>query len=279
MNYRRIKPPPGRRLDRTNPLSKNLILWVPYPLRAPFFLNYAKATASGTIAGSMSYPDTPLGPATDQDGGGGNYVDFGNHVDWQFDANSSWTIHAVTTIDGGDGSFRDVVRKDPGGAIRSLYLLRLTDTNVLQMQFGLTSATLDTRTGTTALTADANRLRWLTGVRDVAADTTSLYIDGTLEATGTDLSLGLFSATGGSLQTRYEAGATEYWNGKKVLDAIWNRALTAAELKTLFLYPFAPMQPERARPLVVDAASLTGAAFRRSLSDLGTRIGSRQAGE
>jgi hypothetical protein len=56
---------------------------------------------------------------------------------------------------------------------------------------------------------------------------------------------------------------------------IWQRALTAAEVKWLYEEPYAFIRP-RARQVGPANAVVSSAVFRRSLSNLGTRVGSRQ---
>lgn len=105
----------------------------------------------------------------------------------------------------------------------------------------------------------------------------SLYIDGQFNSSSAKT--GTLDDTGNfSIGADQETTANETFNGQVAGVWVWNRPLTEYETALHFVDPFGMLRPQSKIPLYKKASSGGGSTFkyRRTLSPLGARVGSRQ---
>lgn len=236
--YRLRKPLAGAQLNYGNPLANGLVLCVPFWERLGRPIDVSPTRTSVSFVGPAGWiSDTGY-----QEGTSGHYIDFGNPSQLQFGTSSNITVFVVAAVNGGDGSFRNIIRYDPGGPSRNLLLFRLSNTNTLDFIVG-PSSTLGSVSTTQTVLANTARQRAFCAVRDASADRLRIYLDGAPSAEATDAS-GSFSLSGTTWQTRYSNPASEAFNGYYSLVLIYNRALSATEVSALSAYPWQIFQSQ-----------------------------------
>jgi hypothetical protein len=155
--------------------------------------------------------------------GTGNYAETAKPI---LDTTKSYTVSAWVTLDRLPGNYATVVSQD--GQQRE---------NPFYLQYGQGGFTMSMPGGQRArvqMTPELGRWYHLTGVRDAAASTLSLYLDGEPVAT---ITTGSGLASGGPLtvgRALYAGDRTDYWNGS--IDEVHavNVALSAAQVKALY---------------------------------------------
>lgn len=235
-----LKPEPNSPINWRNPLTRGLVFgsFINDGAGNPTDLVYPKA--NGTISGSAPWTQRALGTGLSLSGSDSNFIDFGNPAKLQFTETSSFSIYVIATVGGGAGALRDMFRNDPGGTSRTLCLFRLNASNFLDFAFGDNAGgnVRGSLTGsTTAVGVSIPRVRHFVGVRDVTADTIQLYIDGLREATGADASTGTWTINASTWMTKFVSGGEPY-NGVICAIMIFNRALGAEEVQSLYLNPW-----------------------------------------
>lgn len=186
--------------------------------------------ATATFTGTVTWVQAGNGSAISTGGTNGNYVDWGNPSKLQdfIHATGSFTICSAFTIDGGDGAARSLLRKQNAAV---LWLWRIDSSNTMELQFGNSASTLGDINSVTTLTADPQRVRTACVARDQPADKLYMYVDGRLDNTVTDPSVGFAAnVTSGNVRSCNQAGTNnECWNGKKLVDIAWARRITDGE--------------------------------------------------
>ena len=156
--------------------------------------------------------------------GAGQYLDAGEPV---LDTAADYTASAWVRLDRADGAFQTVVSQD--GPQTSDFFLQYSDADQrLAMSFA----------GVRALAAEQPEVgRWyhLTGVRDAAHSELRLYVDG--EPAGSAQACQPFTTPTGSTvigRGKFNGGPVDYLDGSVDQVHLFDRALSAAEVRALF---------------------------------------------
>lgn len=197
-----------------------------------------------SVNGSVPPVSTYLGTGRRCNGNDSNYLNFNVPNKLKFTQADSWTFHILTTVDGGNNAGRGLLQSDQAAGTRHLLHTGLKTTNVFEMEFGSTGATLGSVAGSTTISVNALRVRHYTGVRDVPADLISVWVDGRKDGEVTDQSTGTWTVNQADYITKYQGGGAP-WNGKIVAVYIWNRPLRTPEIQQLYHDPWCMFQRRR----------------------------------
>lgn len=228
------KPPLGTPINWSHHLAKGLVGFWAFQEGGGDLANDLSGNANHGTLNNMAFPPTAVsGWNAGRKGvglkfdGSDDYVDCGNDASL---SSSSFTYSAWINITGaGSGNYNGIFGYINCGASSSRILLNSTDFFVIQ------DAGVGKIHG-----PNINRNQWYHMVLTFDGTTPLLYIDGKLERTGD-------SATFASDTNNIIIGngawlATYYFNGQIDEVRIYNRALSAEEIKQLYLYPYACFQ-------------------------------------
>lgn len=238
---RGFKPRAGARINWAHPLTRGLVLCAPYYEVGGPPRDLSRSPAPGSFIGTGTvWVPSPHGPALRQTGAAGSAVSFGNPVKLQFGNASSFTIFSIIGPEGG-GTTRCILGNDTFAPGRPLIQWNVTSAEKVNLGVGDVDFVLGSVTGATSVPVNSGRLFSAAGVRDVAADTLYAYLDGVQDAAVTDDSTGTWQVTAGEWRSAYNVvggAASNNWQGRKVLDLIYDRALSAAEIAQLHADPW-----------------------------------------
>ena len=100
-----------------------------------------------------------------------------------------------------------------------------------------TTPTFGLAVGATTIAIDANRVRSAAAVRDVATDNLKVYLDGRQDGSVADASIGTWVIDDGQVG-HIENNLTHAWAGKRFVDYVFGRALSAGEIASLHADPW-----------------------------------------
>jgi hypothetical protein len=169
-----------------------------------------------------------------------DYVNAGNASNLHMTQNTSMTFSAWIKVRNVHGDDFTILRYDDiddadgdAPSTRNLYVFRVTIGFALQFFFGPSSGTSGP---TSNSTLSLNQWYHVVAVRDVAADTASVYINGIADGTATDTTTGTWETTGQALYIgRFKNASSNEWFSGPIDDVrIYNRALNADEIKRLY---------------------------------------------
>lgn len=245
-----LKPGPGAQINWAHPLARGLVFYMPFTEGGGNPRDLVGPPSNGVWngiaywsdnfgAGSGRGPASSLGTAANLSKT--NYLTAGTPTKLQFTQASSFSIHAISTVQAA-GSPDQLWTTDPGGATRPQLQFGVNSNN-LYIQFGDNAGTLGTLTGGTNLSGrPSSQSRHLTAVRDVPNTNIKLYVDGVQDASGSDASTGTWtigaSAGAGDWGTHFDTNTTFDWIGLVSCIAVWNRPLSADEVQTLYRNPW-----------------------------------------
>jgi hypothetical protein len=217
------------RINWTHPLAQGLVLYCPAfeggGARA-LDLAYGVAGATETTNGwTIDAGGTGLNCTTSA----GAWWHWGNQVQYQFTHATNFTLFSRFITNAGSGVSRNMLRKDPEQSSRNLYLLRVNTANVVQFQYGSTSASLGSVAGSS--TISLNTQYDAMGVRTVGS-APKVYVNGQLDGTGSGDATGTWTVDGGRLGTGSDSvgsGILQPFQGAIRIQAAWVRDLSAAE--------------------------------------------------
>ena len=224
-------------------------LWRYNPIVIPYWegdgdpgsVDYRRLTGVSEGTGH-TWTQTPAGRAVSLDGSDDNSFSFGDVPDARFTETTSFSILSVFSFSA-TGAFDMLLAKDSAAGTRALFQWRKTDTEKIELLFGITSSTLGQVTSDQTLSA--NQIYVACAVRDVAADQLRLFIDGKKDKEITDASTGTWTITDGTLRPQLDTGGDQAsWPGDKILDIIFpTDALTDHEAIALTRDPFSLIRP------------------------------------
>jgi len=226
-----VKRPGPLYVDWGKPVTERLIFAAHYNTPNP--TDVVGPNAAGSIVGTVPWGTTPAGMGFDVPGTSGNRVVFTTPQKTRWTETSSFSVCSIFTVDAGDGTGRSLLRQDSCTGSRTWWGIGfiLTD-NKLHIRFGNSAGTEGALGATNTTLAADGKVVSACWVRDVALDTLYVYIDGVLDASGADASTSTWTV--GNFDLRSSCTTTsEHWNGRKIQDLIWNRALRADEVRQL----------------------------------------------
>ena len=228
-----IKPLRGIRLDKSHPLNRGLV--------ACYLFNEGDGKIVQDLSGNgnhgtihnMAFPPTAAsgwnagrrGTALDFDGAN-DYVEITNNPSLNFGVGESFSVQAWVKFAGSDAS-QTIYRSSTASA---KFILERRSGGLVRFQIRGTNVTSTTNIN------DGN-YHHILGIRNGSTGVLSLYIDGVSEGTPTGTDTGSVTDT-----ANHRIGArqndTELFNG--IIDEvrIYNRVLSAEEIKQLYLYPY-----------------------------------------
>jgi len=239
------RPPPGAlvRVNAAHPLAAHLLFAVPYSEAGGKPQDVTHKTVP-TFVGSNA-PTWKSGPAgsgfSPGASGGGSVTEWRGGTHLIFDENSSITMFSAFTVDGADTTYRQLLGRD-NVSPRRAYVLYVgpvagLGNRVIEFYFGTVGGSITQVAGATTVPNDPDAFRTAAGVRDRATDTMKVYLNGVQDGSATDTLTGTFSADVGNVGMGLPDGVNVF-NGKKFVDYIFNRALTAAEVLSLHKDPW-----------------------------------------
>lgn len=253
-----IKPIMGAdELDGDNPITKGVVAW--------YWLNEGGGTRvndlsgynhPGTITGA-TWTSGPFGPCLSFDASG-DYVTIGTFANF-FPVNTAnaWAVSVWVLWDGVSYSKYFLGGVGTGGRTFAFGNNNLANNGEF---VALIRETDDTSTAVDADSLDPTANTWYHLVWTTDGATCSVYVNGQRSAADDASHTGLYNLSG----TVYigQASATTVWGGKIDNVAIYNRALTAAEIQQLYREPFGMVQQDRPE-LYVTAGAPPATTYRR----------------
>ncbi len=275
------KPALGAVLDPTHPLAVGLVGCWPFLERGSLATrDYAPATAPGTFTngptwGVQSVPVISFAVGSDQ------YVNVGNPTKLQITGALTIATHYRLRTGLASGADYMLVAKDKDSGGRA-YTMDVSGTAAWGTRFYINGGSGDhvTNTAIEGITAAAGDDKAAVGVYDPSIPQVRIYVNGVLMNTSSSADASIPAATANVLFGRREySGFTEPLDGWLRYVYIWNRVLSAGEILALYQEPYALLQePLGQRSLFVPPAAVAATVReRRTLSPMGTRVGSRQA--
>jgi hypothetical protein len=177
-----------------------------------------------TLAGSYQWVDGPTGEAV-QFGGGGSAATAGPVL--TTDANNNYSVSAWVRFNQVGGGFQTVVGED--GDQNSTFFLQWSGADQR-----LAFAALGTRAVAKDVVVQPGRWYHVVGVRDIAASTLTIYVDG--QQAGSTAVLGFGDKATGPLtigRGRFGGNPVDFLNGSVDGVRVFDRALTLDEITTL----------------------------------------------
>jgi hypothetical protein len=262
-----LKPPCGSGIHYGHPLAANLQLAALLNERAGTKSNLAAGPgAAGTFVGGVTWSTGPGGNAVTLDGSNGTYVRY--PVPPTISAGNPWSL---------------VLRAKLNTSPSLLNLFNLQDAasnNVaIAYWYNLGNGLLVTQ-GTTADNAHSTELAVNSDITlwhsyaftYQSGNTAKIYVDGFDQSTSSGAFVG---AVSGQLDIGGVPAGTLTAPMSYQYFYLYNRSISPAEVAWLYAEPYAPVLPPPKRWVTVPAAAAT-VKFRKTLSGIGTRTGSRQ---
>lgn len=271
--YYRTLPRWGKRLSRrfVAAYGKPAGLWLPNDVVNKAY-DFSSNRNIGTLNGGITTTPGGFGVLGQswQFNGTTQYIDFGI-VPASLQKNRNFTLASLFSISS-TAANSALICFGPSGPY-----LRVSNTGKLQFLQAQISILL---TGATTVSLNAVHLAVVTVD---ASGNIALYLDSSPDATGSTAVT--FSFTGHlTLGNQVGAGGNEFFPGVQYLDAIFATAISPAQVSSLYNClrtgePFPLFQPQIVRRGYGIRSIVGGSSFkfRRTLSDYGTRVGSRQA--
>lgn len=220
-------------LSRTNPLARGLVVCAPHwEGSGPSYnlTDFAQATL-GSAGTGWTWTGTSMGLAQVQALVANTEMHFGNLPKYQFGHQSSVTYLSIATVDGSAGSARNILNKNTGGVFATFVEMTITTGNVLRFRLGENFGGTGQLDGTTSISVVSHVPRFFGATR--APGSIALYLDGRLEASGNDGTAATlaWTASGGNM-------AIGTYDGKRILDLVWDRALSESEMMQMYINPW-----------------------------------------
>lgn len=218
-----LKPPAGTLLDRSHPLTRGLVFFAPFNEGAGTPLDLISGTRATMPV--IGWGPTRYGAAYDQAGGtGGTYVRWTNVM---ATANTAWTMAVILRVRAQDSNGVMIASIGPGTKY-----YQISSANDLLASNGVITLS-------PTLTFADGRDRMVVMSND--GSTSRAYINGTLYGTASEA-----SAMGSGAKTwQYGAWSADGWDldGRIAAGWVWDRVLSATEVRELSQRPFDMMMP------------------------------------
>ena len=148
------------------------------------------------------------------------------------------SVSAWIYVTGGEGTYRGIVTKGNGSNDQSFALQINNSTNRIEFWVSSNGTTIASVFGTTAFTAAAGNLNvWkhVTGTYD--GTSYKIYVNGVLEGTDTVVTGALWDSSSAISIGKWAGGFSDYFPGRMNDIRIYNRALSATEVASLYRDP------------------------------------------
>lgn len=242
-----IQPFRGAQIEKFHPFSRGSVgKWLFYEGTGPKVFDLSGNNNHGTLT-NMD-PATDWVPGRERGGwaldfdGTDDYVNLGDPSIVDFGA-GDFAILAWISLDSPTGSRQMIVAKDDDASGQRQFSLEYNQTDDSSRPIGLsyykaTDSQVVLRTGANPITDS----EWHFIVAQRNGNSFDIYIDGLLSISGTTAGThGTMQSTTTELRigNRSFSGFTDEFNGRIDDVSILNRALTADEAKSRFIYPYA----------------------------------------
>ena len=233
--------------NKKHPLFKNLVMDTFFfergGTKATNLVNKTKFTFyNGTSADAGPvWVNTLYGAGVQFDGSNDN-VRMADPGDGSLDVGSGpMTIEAIIMPTNLANAEQCIVRKDPGGGNRGLYLFRVAQTTgKLEFQIGLVGTAFSSVTGNSGLPTD--RFTHVTAVRDTANSRLRLYINGVPDNDAADAIGNSDNSGSPTIGAFFDDGAGNLngapFTGTILYVRIWKKALTQKDISSLNADPW-----------------------------------------
>lgn len=237
------KPPLGSVINWSHPLTRGLVgCYLFNETGGGVLYDLAPVTANAGLnivpAGSWDARGPILSTA--------RYINYGSPAKYLFSNTSAFSIFNLivpTSV-----TLADIWRSDPGGTTRNLLLWRI-NAGKLDLEYGRTDGThfVSFQGGTTISATSPGGVIAVAAVRDYINAKAYIYLNGVRDGySATDPPAGTAWQLSAGFYTFYNfSTGTEYFQGVRLLDLIYNRALSADEVQWLTAEPFAFFKQKR----------------------------------
>ncbi len=268
-------------LDLAHPLAVGLVGCWPFLERGGTTVrDLTAAAAQGALTNAPTW-DIQTTPTLNFVVGSDQYVNVGNPTKLQITGAITIATHYRLRTAPSSGAEYMLVAKDKDSGGRA-YTLDVAGTAAWGARFYINGGSGDhvTNTAIEGITPAGGDDKAVVGVYDPSIPQVRVYVNGALMNTSSSADASIPAATSNVLFGRREySGFTESLDGWLRYVYIWNRVLTADDITLLYQAPYAMLVAPLGQQyfFVPPAAVVATTKERRTLSPIGTRVGSRQA--